>query len=141
MQTVEHTVSNQQHLINAKKLILDRKNWAQGDFAQDEHGEEVGTMSDKAKCFCSLGAVARAMDLNVGSDQPHIIPNNVVRLLDRAAEMLFEKNRNPDETQSDPTIVELNDAEVIVADMDAHDAVLAAFDIAIELAGVDEVAL
>ena len=46
-------------LIGAKKIIQDPANWTQGWFAKNEQGGKVGSNSERAVCFCSLGALER----------------------------------------------------------------------------------
>lgn len=133
-------MSMKQQLIAAKQLILDRANWHQGEFAANEYGEEVGTMQNEAKCFCALGAAARSVEVNVNSDNADAIPFKIIDILDRAADRLYtEKTGIPGQRVS---IVELNDHERFIRtdeiDMHPHEAVLAAYDIAIEMAGVEE---
>lgn len=47
-------------LTEAKLLISDKVNWAQGVYAKNEKGLTVDNMDDEATCFCSLGALHRA---------------------------------------------------------------------------------
>lgn len=44
-------------MIEAKKLIDTSEKWTQGNFATDKYGMEVSYASEKATCFCSLGAL------------------------------------------------------------------------------------
>ena len=44
-------------LIEAKSVISKRENWAQGYYARDSNGVGVESMSGRATCFCSLGAI------------------------------------------------------------------------------------
>lgn len=46
-------------LIGAKKLIEDPTNWTQGWFAKSNLGNHVQANSERAVCFCSLGALER----------------------------------------------------------------------------------
>jgi hypothetical protein len=141
MQTVEHTMSQKQCLIEAKTLITPRERWGQGDFAQDVDGNDVSTLDGSAQCFCALGAWAHVARVNIDTADPTKIPHEVVALLDRAATKLWLDKKDPEDTRADCSIVELNDREVIIPDMHPHDAVLAAYDIAIEMAGPDEVGI
>lgn len=129
-------MSMKEQLIAAKQLILDRSNWHQEEFAADEHGGEVGTMQNEAKCFCALGAAARTMSVNVDSSNPDRIPHDLVMILDRAADRFYTEKTG--EKGQMVSIVELNDGQVIITvdgvDMHPHDAVLAAYDVAIEMA-------
>jgi mannose/cellobiose epimerase-like protein (N-acyl-D-glucosamine 2-epimerase family) len=139
MQTMEHTMSKKQQLIEAKALITPREHWGQGDFAQDADGGDVSTLSETAKCFCALGAYAHVAKINVNSADADAIPNSIILLLDHAADRLYSEKTGCD--ANSVSIVELNDHEVSIPDMHPHDAVLAAYDIAIEMAGVEETAL
>ena len=49
-----------QVLQEARDLI--EKGWTQHSFARDENGDEVEVFSDKAVCFCSLGALRRTSE-------------------------------------------------------------------------------
>lgn len=133
-------MSQKQCLIEAKALITPRDRWAQGDFAQDVDGNDVGTLDGSAQCFCALGAYAHVSRINVETADPTKLPHEIVAMLDRAATKLWERNKDPEDTRVDCSIVELNDYEVEIADMHPHDAVLAAYDIAIEMADEPKVA-
>jgi len=44
-------------LTKAKALIADPKHWAQGFYAKDSKGHDVGPAKPHAVCWCSLGAL------------------------------------------------------------------------------------
>lgn len=46
-------------LIKAKETISNPENWTKGVMALDRNGNSVSTLSEKAVCFCSFGAVHR----------------------------------------------------------------------------------
>lgn len=53
-------MKNSEILINAKKLIEKPENWTKKYLAKDSFGYKVEPLSEKAVCFCSVGAVKRA---------------------------------------------------------------------------------
>lgn len=46
-------------LRRARDLISDPARWTQGEFARDVEGVGVAPNSDKATCWCALGALRR----------------------------------------------------------------------------------
>jgi len=48
-------------LTNARQSISDEKNWTQGVYARDIDGYSVVEMEPTAVCFCSLGAIRKAI--------------------------------------------------------------------------------
>lgn len=46
-------------LIGAKKLIEDPAKWTKGWFARTSFNGMVGSLDERATCFCSLGALER----------------------------------------------------------------------------------
>ena len=46
-------------MTEAKKVIEDPANWTTGWFAKNKFGTMVGSLSENATCFCSLGAIER----------------------------------------------------------------------------------
>jgi hypothetical protein len=121
--------SPKQILIEAKALIANPENWCQGDYARDSDGLPTGALDEDACCRCSLGAVGCA----AGVDPNGFVPDlaTTIRLLDAAALELV-KRQHP--LAAFVSIVELNDGEERVPDMNEHQAVMAAFDLAIERA-------
>lgn len=126
------TKSVKQLLIEAKALITDPAKWCQDDFAQNEEGDAVDALSDQAKCRCSLGALGCAAGLDPSGPAPELTP--AIRLLDDAATKLTRPSEEDDEHYA--TIVDLNDGAYSAPKMTSHQAVMAAFDIAIEHAPV-----
>lgn len=55
MTSKEMTV--REHLIAAKALIDTPEKWAQGELARDANNDPVSMFSEKAVCFCAMGAV------------------------------------------------------------------------------------
>jgi hypothetical protein len=121
------TKSPKQILIEAKALIADPANWCQGDFAQDKDGFSVGALSERAACRCSLGAVGCAAGIDPNGHSPELAP--IITSLDQAAFKLVHQNA---EEWDGTSIVDLNDGDESVTDMTPHEAVMAAFDLAIE---------
>jgi hypothetical protein len=121
------TKSPKQILIEAKALIADPVNWCQGDFAQDSQGYGVNALSERAMCRCSLGAVGCAAGISPDNYSEKLKP--IIDSLDVAAAELVKRDKKLD---WDPSIVELNDGEESVTGMNPHQAVMAAFDLAIE---------
>lgn len=76
-------MKNSEILINARKVIEKPENWTKRVLATDSTGKKVYPLSEKAVCFCSIGAVERASGFNyrkIGS----IYNNDCVELLNRA---------------------------------------------------------
>ena len=48
-------------LIVARKLIEKPENWTRDFLARDSHGDPVYVHSDKAVCFCAMGALHKAI--------------------------------------------------------------------------------
>ena len=48
-------------LIKAKATIADPKHWTQGFFAKDAEGHDVGPAKPDAVCWCSLGALDKVV--------------------------------------------------------------------------------
>ncbi len=53
-----------QILKEARALIANEKNWTQGEYALAENGRPQLCPNQFSKCFCSVGAVSRAMRLH-----------------------------------------------------------------------------
>ena len=51
-----------QTLIKARSLIEKPENWLQGSFSCDAEGNHCFATEENAVCFCSLGAVERAIN-------------------------------------------------------------------------------
>ncbi len=51
-------------LTEARELISDPERWLQGRTAADARGVDVAPNSPKAVCWCSLGALAKVIDVN-----------------------------------------------------------------------------
>lgn len=47
-------------LVAARKLIDDPKHWTKGTYARNAEGDHSVPDSDKATCWCSIGAIMRA---------------------------------------------------------------------------------
>ena len=99
-------------LIKAKTLIQDPESWTQGVSARDILYEPVPATSRDAVCFCTYGAVARALGLE-NSTYYH----EVARPLKKACAAISGSSM----------VTEYNDTHT-------HPEVLALFDKAIELA-------
>jgi hypothetical protein len=59
-------------LIIARSLIAKEKNWCQGDYAKDENGRGVGSLSPDAVRWCAMGALykaAKCFELGVLRDE------------------------------------------------------------------------
>ena len=106
-------------LIKAKTLIQDPENWTQGVLARDNLYEPVPATSRNAVCFCTYGAVDRALGLE-NSIQYH----EVTRLLRKVCAAI-----------SGSSMV------AVYNDTHTHPEVLALFDKAIELAKESETCL
>lgn len=63
-------------LIAARAKIADPANWTQGECARDSTGKEVHSSSDRAVCWCSIGAIANTIALDGG------VFNNVITELE-----------------------------------------------------------
>ena len=98
-------MTTKQRLEQARALIASPEAWCRGFWARDERGEAVAVRGESACSFCAEGATVRVGDRG-----------ECRRLLDRAARKLGCKD-----------IVSLNDTRT-------HAEVLAAFDLAAELA-------
>lgn len=121
------TKSPKQILIEAKALIADHRTWCQGDFARDSNGYEVNSLSERAACRCSLGAVGCAAGIDPNGYSPVLKP--IIDSLDTAAVDLLKPSQ-PDLLST--SIVDLNDGDDCVPGLTSHQAVMAAFDLAIE---------
>ena len=51
-------------LETAACILSDPKAWTRGALALDADGDEVGPISPEATCFCTVGAIARAIGDN-----------------------------------------------------------------------------
>jgi hypothetical protein len=94
-----------------QELIRDPAHWTQGIYARNSAGEAVGMLSDRAFCFCSIGALHRAqhnLDLEY-------------ELIDQAHEILDKA------TGEIESVVKANDSN-------SHDYVMGMWDRAKELA-------
>ena len=103
-------------LIIAKTLIQDPENWTQGVSARDNLHEPVPAMSRNAVCFCTYGAVDRALGLENSIDY-----HKIVGTLKNACAAISGSS----------VVAEYNDTHT-------HPEVLALFDKAIELAKESE---
>ena len=54
-------------LIEAKKLIEEESKWTQGFYAKDKDGTFVDSLSSKAVCYCSVGALLKTRGLRRGT--------------------------------------------------------------------------
>lgn len=55
------TATPSQILRKARKLIADPEHWTQGSYAREaQNGASTTIASDRARCFCSIGALERA---------------------------------------------------------------------------------
>jgi hypothetical protein len=48
-------------LTAAQNLIRDPEHWTKGSFARNVLGDSVSVFDDRARCFCSFGALDKAM--------------------------------------------------------------------------------
>ena len=103
-------------LIKAKTLIKDPENWTQRVSARDNLYEPVPVMSRNAVCFCTYGAVDRALGL-----EKSVHYHEVTRPLREACAAISGSSK----------VAEYNDTHT-------HLEVLALFDKAIELAKESE---
>lgn len=55
---------------DARALITDPANWTQGEYAKDRQGDKCDPMSSKAICFCALGAIQKAGQLESDDNLP-----------------------------------------------------------------------
>lgn len=111
-------------LIAARALIADPKNWTQGAYARqtDQFGDYAEVLSPDAKCFCALGALARA----AGIDDPLSV-NEVpeYRLLQKAVGRLTGNQCH--------FVPSVNDGYArLPDDLTPHQGVLKLYDLAIE---------
>lgn len=97
-------------LIAARKLIEKPENWTRAFLARDSHGDPVYVHSDKAVCFCAMGALHKA----IGETSAEYLD-----VVDDAAESLASAARID-------TVAGFNDTHT-------HDEVLVLFDKAIEM--------
>lgn len=97
-------------LIAARKLIEKPENWTRAFLARDNYGDPVYVHSDKAVCFCAMGALHKA----VGETQGEFLD-----VVDDAAATLASAARID-------TVAGFNDTHT-------HDEVLVLFDKAIEM--------
>jgi hypothetical protein len=114
-------------LREARATIATPDRWAQGSFAYDSDGNPVSPNSQKAACFCSLGALYRAAGCDTSSSLP-TSDNTFIK----KAEMCLDKAAS---RFGDLGIVDFND----IAER-THDEVLRAFDSAIKIATETETA-
>lgn len=100
-----------EHLKKMRELLA--KGWTQGAWARDGNGTSVGPHSEKAKCFCMLGASTRAGD---PSDLEPLIPKSLAKAIGLpprgGAFIIF--NDNPYRTQSD--VLALIDRAIEIAE-------------------------
>lgn len=101
-------------LIAARELISDPKRWTCEQYARDKTGYPVNGNDDHAVCWCADGALGKVMNLPDGRYQPF-------QLLDSACRSLFQTS-----------IHNTNDNL-------GHEAILKAFDLAIQNAEVSNV--
>jgi hypothetical protein len=57
-------------LTAARELISVPERWTQGTFARTKGGTPTFVLDENAACFCSVGAVHRAMGVSMNSSQP-----------------------------------------------------------------------
>lgn len=100
-------------LTKAQDLIRDPKHWTKGSFAINKNGNRVDPSSDKAFCFCMVGAIYRTgSDRNkeseainvlstqttggailVFNDSPTTSHEEVMSAFDRAREMALQEKQ------------------------------------------------
>lgn len=97
-------------LIAARKVIEKPENWTQGVLAKNRYGNAVYVYSEEAACFCSMGALYRAVD------EDDCLKTNII---DDVAAILSS-------IVQDDTVAGFNDKST-------HAEVLALFDKAIEM--------
>jgi hypothetical protein len=51
-------------LRQARELISDPAHWTQGEYARDADGNFAAVYDPAAVCFCSLGAIAKVMNIS-----------------------------------------------------------------------------
>ncbi len=77
-------------LTEARSLITDPDNWTQGSYAKDAEGVAVSIWSNKATCWCALGALYSFNEdalLDIPADtlntlRPHILSQGIVTFND-----------------------------------------------------------
>jgi hypothetical protein len=67
-------------LVRARELIADPEHWTQDEYATDNTGRAVSPFDTDAYCFCTLGAIDRAVYEQLGGT----IPRNTKGLDDTA---------------------------------------------------------
>lgn len=67
----------------AKQIIINPEAWTQGCIARDPEGEQVSYTDPTAVCYCSFGAILKAV--NGGDIRPVSAAEPVVAYLNRSA--------------------------------------------------------
>lgn len=119
-------------LEDAKALIKDPKHWTQGVHARDKYENSVSSFSDKAVCFCSLGALRRVVHGTINKGVPGALIIDAVTdswLYSKSFEYLNQTVHK--DLRGKGGIAIFNDGSI-------HDQVLSMFDKAIVLAKAEE---
>lgn len=128
-------MSPKQILTEALALIDTPETWCQEDYAQDNLGLPVSTLSEEACCFCGYGAIARVTGLDTHDPKHGGFDARVTTLLNRAANDVAVRQSMFLKGSSITSFVALNDGHYDIVGMTTHEAVRASFQRAIELAG------
>jgi hypothetical protein len=119
-------------LVAARALIEDPAHWAQGSYARDELGNGVVNTLDLACCYCAEGAVCTALGVRA---TPKHIEDEGPALQSfaylRASAILLMKRAGVSPRSGYHPDVDLNDGNVRLPGLTAHEATLAMFDDAI----------
>lgn len=107
-------------LKKAREIISKPENWTKNSFAKDAYGCSTMITNKEAVCFCSIGAVRRALDVLDYPDDGEVTYHSAI---DRLRQFVHTSNRN---TGSWATLAGYNDH----ADR-THTDILAMFDKAI----------
>lgn len=66
-------------LEKARELISDESRWTQGAFSRDRWGLAVNLHSEKASCFCSVGALAKSGALHEKASLLNELPSPILK--------------------------------------------------------------
>lgn len=107
-------------LLRAREVLSDPKAWTQGQFARDADGQACEPTSDKAVCFCLMGAMRKVTGVSSAYHHDSPYQRHNWAHYRQAQHVLYGVTGRIDEFNDDPGVT--------------HDGILAALENAIALA-------